>query len=91
MSNAEDGCTPSFCMEELVWEAFVNYLEYGLGVALLVALGSHRTALTCQKNVYIYWQYTHTHTHTHTKLTYLDHPNKNIDHPDLKVIRILVQ
>ena len=77
----------SFCMEELIWEASVNYLEYGLGAVLLVAQGSHRTTVTCQK-MYIYT--VNTHTHTHTKLTCLDHPNKNIDHFDLKVIRILV-
>ena len=75
-------------MEELIWEASVNYLEYGLGAVLLVAQGSHRTTVTCQK-MYIYT--VNTHTHTHTKLTCLDHHNKNIDHSDLKVIRILVQ
>ena len=35
--------------------------------------------------------HTHTHTHTHTKLTYLNHVNKNIDNPDLKIIRISIQ
>ena len=38
-----------------------------------------RTILTCQK-MYIY-------THTHTKLTYFEHPNKNIDNPDLRITR----
>ena len=27
------------------------------------------------------------YTHTHTKLTYFEHPNKNIDNPDLRITR----
>ena len=39
------------------------------------------------KNVYILAKY----THTHKKLTYFDHPNTNIDHYDLRIIRISIQ
>ena len=31
-----------------------------------------------------------THTHTHPKLTYFDYLNKSIDHPELRIIRILI-
>ena len=32
-----------------------------------------------------------TFIYTHTKLIYFGHPNKNIDHSDLRITRILVQ
>jgi len=38
MGNAEDVYIPSFCMEELVWEASVNYLEYGSSLSNVVSL-----------------------------------------------------
>ena len=38
--------------------------------------------LAKKKNIYIY---------IYTKLTCLDHPDKNIDYPNLKIIKILVQ
>ena len=47
-----------------------------LGVALHVSQGDHKTTLTCQK-IFIY-----------TKLTYFDHPNKSINHLDLRITRI---
>ena len=47
--------------------------------AIHVLQGGHKTILICQK------------MYTHTKLTYFDHPNKNIDHPNLRITRILIQ
>ena len=47
---------------------------------------NHKTTLNCQKCLYIVT--IHTHTHTHSKLTYFDHHNENINHPDLRITRI---
>ena len=58
--------------------------------------GGHRTTLTCKKKkmgVYIYMcvcVYLQK-IKLYAKLTYCDYPNKNIKHPNLKIIQIWVQ
>ena len=39
-----------------------------------------------QKNINIYLR-----KELYTKLTYFDHPNKNVEHPILRIKKILVQ
>ena len=43
------------------------------------------TTLTCKKKKKI-----HTHTHTH-KTKYCDHPNKNNEHPNLRITKIWIK
>ena len=49
--------------------------------------GGHRTALTCKKKCI----YTFAKKTLYVKQTYCDHPNKNIEHPDLRITKIWVQ
>ena len=44
---------------------------------------AHNKPFVTNTNVYI-----HTHTHTHTKLTYFEHPNKIVEHPNLRITRV---
>ena len=60
-------------------------------VAPHASQGGHRTTLTYNwlaKKKYIY---TLVKKILYAKLTYCDHPNKNIEHPDLRITKIWVQ
>ena len=46
----------------------------------------HDLHLTCKKSIYILAK-----KKLYAKLTYCDHPNKNIGHPDLRITKIWVQ
>ena len=53
-------------------------------MALHASRGGHRTDLTCKK-LHIY---TSKKKKLYVKLTYCDHPNKNVEHPILRITKV---
>ena len=49
----------------------------------------HKITLTCKKNVYIHLL-KYIYIYIYSKLTYCDHSNKNVEHPDLGIAKIRV-
>ena len=47
----------------------------------------HKITLTCKKNVYIHLLI-YIYIYIYSKLTYCDHSNKNVEHPDLGIAKI---
>ena len=56
-------------------------------VALHTSQGSHMTTLTCKKGIYTLAK----KKKLYVRLNYLDHPNKNVEYPELRITKSWVQ
>ena len=69
---------------------------YSFNLTLTVAVlhasqGGHRTTLTCKKKCIYTLAKNILYEILYAKLTYCDHPNKNFEHPNLRIAKICVQ
>ena len=60
-------------------------------VVLHASQGGHRTTLTCKKKCIYTLAKKILYEILYAKLTYCDHPNKNFEHPNLRIAKICVQ
>ena len=75
-----------FCFNKYQWWFYMQTL-----VALHTSQDSHMTTLTCKNGIYTLAKKKNIYIYIYVRLNYLDHSNKKVEYPDLRITKSWVQ